>query len=107
MSAHYQFDPEARIEYHDAIRHYATEAGDVEVAARFVAAVEAAIVAICAVPERWRVVKPPDLHRYVLRHFPFVLYYHHRSAENRVVIYAVMHTSRRPGYWRGRLTSSP
>ena len=106
MSVRCQFDPDARTEYHDAIRFYATEAEDREVAARFVAAIESALTAICAAPEMWRVVEPPDLRRYVLRHFPFVLYYHYRSAEELVIIYAVMHTSRQPDFWRGRLPSS-
>ena len=101
----HQFEPEARAEYHAAIRYYATEAEQAGVAARFVAAIESALVAICAVPEMWRVVEPPDLRRYVLQRFPFVLYYQYRSAEDVVVVYAVMHTSRQPGYWHKRLSS--
>ncbi len=101
----HQFEPEAQAEYQAAIRYYAMEADQAGVAARFVAAVESALAAICAAPEMWRVVEPPDLRRYVLRRFPFVLYHQYRSAEDVVVIYAVMHTSRQPGYWRGRLSS--
>ena len=91
MSARCQFDPDARTEYHEAIRYYAMEAGDTEIAVRFVVAIESALAAICTAPELWRAVGPPDLRRYVLRHFPFVLYY--RSTEDSVVIYAVMHTT--------------
>ena len=36
--------------------------------------------------------------------FPFVLYYGYEPAENLVTIYALMHTSRQPGYWRERLS---
>ena len=106
MSARYQFDPSARAEYHAAIRYYANEAGDAEVAARFVTAVESAIGVICALPETWRAVELPALRRYVLQRFPFVPYYQYRSVEDLVIIYAVMHTSRQPGYWRGRIPSS-
>ena len=106
MSVRYEFDPEAGAEYHEAIYYYAAEAEDVEVAVRFVAAVESAGASICAAPGRWRIVESPGLRRYVLRRFPFVLYYHHQTAENLVTIYAVMHTSRRPGYWRERLPFS-
>ena len=102
----YQFEPSAQAEFHEAIRYYAREAGTAEVATRFVAAVESAVATVCAAPEMWRVVEPPDVRRYVLRRFPFVLYYRYRSADSLVVIYAVMHTSREPGYWLGRLPSS-
>ncbi len=56
MPTVHQFEPEARAEYHAAIRYYATEAEQAGVAARFVTAVESALVAICASPEMWRVV---------------------------------------------------
>ena len=104
MSAASRFEPNAQAEYYAAIRHYATEADDAQVATRFVAAVESAVAAVCAAPEMWRVVEPPDVRRYVRRRFPYVLYYRYQSAEDFVVIYAVMHTSRQPGYWRGRLS---
>lgn len=38
--------------------------------------------------------------RFLLARFPFALAYVVRSDE--VVVLAVAHTSRRPGYWRGR-----
>lgn len=107
MSSASQFDSGARTEYHEAIRYYATQAEDAEVATQFVAAVESALAAVCAAPEMWRVVEPPDLRRYVLRRFPFVLYYRYHPAQSLVVVYAIMHTSRQPHYWRGRLPSSP
>ena len=55
----HQFEPEAQAEYQAAIRYYAMEAEQAGVAARFVAAVESALAAICAAPEMWRVVEPP------------------------------------------------
>ena len=107
MPAAYQFDPAARAEYHDAIRFYATEADDPTVARRFVAAVESALAAICAAPEMWRVAEAPDIRRYVLRRFPYLFYYAYQPTKDRVTLYAVMHTSREPGYWRERLPSAP
>lgn len=98
----YRFEPDARSEYNQAIQYYFTEADEV-VAANFIAEVESDIATICAAPGVWRVAKVPDVRRYVLRRFPFVIYYRYRSAENLVTIYALMHTSRQPGYWRGRL----
>lgn len=107
MPAAFQFEPAARAEYHDAIRYYATEADDPSVAPRFVAAVESAVAAIRAAPEMWRVIEAPDVRRYVLRRFPYVIYYAYQPAEARITIYAVMHTSREPGYWRERLPTAP
>ena len=103
MSALFRFESGAREEYQEAIRYYAAEAIDPKVARRFVTAFESAVSTICSTPELWRIAEPPDLRRYVLRRFPFVLYYRFLAVENMVVIYAVMHTSRKPGYWRRRL----
>jgi len=105
MSAKFQFAAAAEAEYFDAIRYYAAAASDAEVAVRFLAAIEDAVATICAAPGMWRVVDPPDVHRYVLRHFPYVIYYRYRPVEHVVEIHAVMHTSRKPGYWRGRAST--
>ena len=104
MSASFQFVEAAQAEYFDAIRFYATAGSDAEVAVRFVAAIEDAVTTICAAPVVWRIVDPPDLRRYVLRHFPYVIYYRYRAEEQVVEIHAVMHTSRKPGYWRSRIS---
>lgn len=37
------------------------------------------------------------------KRFPYGLIYQVREAENRVLIVAVMHLSREPGYWKQRL----
>ena len=42
--------------------------------------------------------------RYLLRRFPFSLVY--RVEPTRIVIVAVAHGHRRPGYWQGRLSRS-
>ncbi|HMH45641.1 MAG TPA: hypothetical protein VK557_19290 [Pyrinomonadaceae bacterium] len=42
--------------------------------------------------------------RYLLTRFPYSIYYRWEPERDRVAIYAVMHFSRRPGYWRERLT---
>lgn len=69
---------------------------------RAVSVIEAGIEEILQAPERWGLVESPEIRRYVCRRFPFVLYYRHESTG--VVIYAVMHASRRPGYWKERLS---
>lgn len=102
----YRFEPQAGEEFNQAIRYYAAEAGKA-VAAGFIAQVEADVAAICTAPELWRIAKPPDVRRYVLRRFPYLIYYLYHAAENLVVIYALVHASRQPGYWHARLSSEP
>jgi len=43
---------------------------------------------------------PGGMRRFRLRRFPFVIVY--LSEEDRVVVLAIAHTSRLPGYWRLR-----
>ncbi|HEY1122401.1 MAG TPA: type II toxin-antitoxin system RelE/ParE family toxin, partial [Haloferula sp.] len=69
MSATFQFVRAAEAEYFDAIRYYAEASGDADVAVRFVAAIEEAVGTICAAPAMWRIVDPPQVRRYVVRHF--------------------------------------
>lgn len=56
-------------------------------------------------PDMWpvwpRLKAPAVVRRALLSRFPFAVAY--RSSDDEIVIYAVAHTSRRPGYWRGRL----
>jgi plasmid stabilization system protein ParE len=59
------------------------------------------IAAVLDAPERWCIVEEPGVRRYIVRRFPFVLYY--RWMEERITVYAVMHSSRAPGYWRERI----
>ena len=57
---------------------------------------------IAAAPVRWpRDRSRPDVRRYRLHRFPYVLVYQIRN--DHALIVAVMHGSRRPGYWRDRL----
>ena len=43
--------------------------------------------------------------RLLLRRFPYAVIVRESTAE--VIVVAFAHTARRPGYWRGRLKSSP
>ena len=95
------FHPEALLEYADATKFYLREASP-RVAEAFIAAVESAIGSILAAPTRCRVIEKPAIRRYVFRRFPYVLYYRWEAERERVTIYAVMHCSREPGYWRHR-----
>lgn len=59
-----------------------------------------ALEAIAAHPDRFP--HCDKRHRfYLLRRYPFQIIYR-RTAEDRLLIVAVAHTSRRPGYWSER-----
>jgi plasmid stabilization system protein ParE len=69
-------------------------------AAAFSEEIDEAESAIVRLPEAW----PPFDHgtrRYLLRRFPFSVVY--RVEPERIVIVAVAHGRRRPGYWKSRL----
>jgi len=102
MPSH-DFHPEARIELADATEYYFHEASP-RVAKAFSAAVESAIRQVLESPNRWRVVEQPEIRRYVFRRFPYALYYQWNRDREHVRVYAVMHCSRKPGYWKHRLT---
>ena len=102
MAASYSFHPEALFEYAEATNYYLHEASE-RVADRFVVGVESAVATLVAAPTRWRVVEEPEIRRYVFSRFPFVIYYRWEPQYERVTIYAVMHCSREPGYWRHRI----
>ncbi len=74
-----------------------------DVADRFVAAVESAVGSILNAPDRWRVIEEPGIRRYVFKRYPYVLYYQWDVEKAFVTIFAIMHCSREPGYWKHRL----
>jgi plasmid stabilization system protein ParE len=80
-----------------AARWYAERSQTAAVA--FSDEIDAAESAIARLPEAW----PPfdwGTRRYLLRRFPFSVVY--RVESDRVLIVAVAHAHRRPGYWRSR-----
>ena len=98
----YGFHADALGEYSDATFYYLENASSL-VAAGFVAEVEAAISTILASPETWRIAEEPEIRRYLVQHYPYAIYYRWRPESQSAQIYAVMHLSRKPGYWRDRL----
>ncbi|MGA2035579.1 MAG: type II toxin-antitoxin system RelE/ParE family toxin [Thermoguttaceae bacterium] len=68
-------------------------------ALRFARAVDLALTDIAGNPEQFAVVD--DVHRQCpLKRFPFRIVY--RVANERIVVVALAHASRRPGYWKDR-----
>ncbi len=92
------FHPDALEEYSAAVRAY--EASQPGLGGRFIEHTEAAIAAICGAPDRWPVLEQ-DIRRRLTRIFPFALLY--TIEDDYILIVAVMHCHRRPGYWRTRL----
>ncbi len=101
--ASYGFHSEAADEYLTTTRYYLDQVSPL-VAAAFVAEIEAAIQMLLASPTTWAVIEEPQIRRYLLQRFPYSIYYRWEPEQDRISIYAVMHFSRRPGYWRDRLS---
>jgi len=100
--ASYGFHSDAAEEYLAATQYYLNH-GSPLIAAAFVAEVETAIQTLLAAPVRWAVIEEPQIRRCLLSRFPYSIYYRWEADHDRISIYAIMHTSRRPGYWRERL----
>jgi toxin ParE1/3/4 len=100
--ASYGFHSEASDEYLAATEYYLKYASPL-VAAAFVGEVEAAIQTLLASPTTSPVIEEPQIRRHLLRRFPYSVYYRWEPERDRISIYAMMHFSRRPGYWRDRI----
>ncbi len=96
------FHPEAAAEFEEAVRFYQERGrtlGD-----RFAAEVQTAVRRIVETPERWLVMEE-DVRRCLVRVFPYrVLYTIERDY---ILIIAVAHSRREPGYWKHRLQPNP
>ena len=64
------------------------------------AAVEHAVQQIVEAPERWRVLEE-DIRRCLVRVFPYAVLY--TIEKDYVLVIAVMHCHREPGYWHNRI----
>jgi plasmid stabilization system protein ParE len=93
----YAFHPEALTEYAEAVQYYAEQR--TEVAQAFIDAVEDAVYRIRESPTRY-VVIDEDVRRCMTRRFPYGILY--TIEPDYILILAVMHCSREPGYWKSR-----
>ncbi len=93
------FHPAALREYDEAANWYEEQRH--LLGEEFTAAVEKAVAAVLAGPERYP--PAPDGTRAIrLKRFPFHLFYLFDEASAHVRVMAVYHEKRRPGLWRGR-----
>jgi len=68
---------------------------------RFASEIRATIYRILQTPERWRVLED-DVRRCLVRVFPYSVLY--TVEPDFILIVAVMHGRRQPGYWKHRLS---
>ena len=93
----YVFHPEALTEYADAVRYYTEQR--TEVAQAFIDAIEDAVYRIRESPNRYNAIDD-DVRRCMTRRFPYGILY--TIEQDYILILAVMHCSREPGYWKSR-----
>ncbi len=65
----------------------------------FLTELESSYDAVCELPDTWPRFKK-GFRRFLLSKFPFSIIY--RFDENTIYVVAVMHNSRKPGYWKDR-----
>ena len=92
-----RFHPQAEQEYLTALSWYRERS--LTAATSFESAFAQAVARIRESPHRWPVYFK-DFRKYTLRQFPFSIVYQDFPSE--IVVVAVAHGRRKPGYWRDR-----
>ena len=93
--------PAAEREWEEAFQHYAEI--DPELARDFNHRLRAAFMVISRIPEQFpRLPSMPRLQKHLLRRFPYKIIFLNREQD--IFIVAIMHGSRKPGYWAGRVS---
>lgn len=92
------FLPEAEQEMLEAARYYESQASGL--GADYLSEIERAVASIAESPMTWPKVEG-ELRRRLVRRFPFGILY--RDEPEEIVIVAVAHLRRKPGYWRERI----
>jgi toxin ParE1/3/4 len=92
------YHPDAEEELFEAAQFYEGRVRGLGV--RFLQEFDTAITRIAEGPVRWPIVEE-DLRRYVMRRFPYGIYYRMEGGE--LYILVVKHHSRHPDYWKYRL----
>lgn len=95
----FSFHPEAQAEFERAVDYY--EASESGLGWDFSLEVHAAIQNILDFPEAWPGLEG-NIRRCQTSRFPFGVVY--AAEPTHVLVLAVMHLHRRPGYWKERLT---
>lgn len=97
----FEFQKEALEEYRQAAQWYGNR--EAQLALRFVGEVESAIRRVLDAPTSGRAIEE-DVRRCLTHVFPYAILY--TIEPEFVLIVAVMHCGREPGYWKERLVNS-
>jgi len=92
------FLPQAEQEMLEVAKYYESQAGGL--GANYLSEIERAVAAIAESPEIWPIIEG-KLRRRLVRRFPFGILY--CIDPNEIVVVAVAHLRRKPGYWRERI----
>jgi hypothetical protein len=95
----FDFHHEALDELQDAARRYNLNRKGLGL--RFIASVEETIDRILEAPSRWKILEA-DVRRCLTRVFPYAVLY--TVEPDFILIIAIMHCHREPGYWRSRIS---
>ena len=93
-----QFHPAAKQEVEEAVEWYENERHDL--GKRFAQAVDEAIGRLERFP-MWGTEIVPGIYRVLVKKFPYGVLY--AIKDETLVVYAIAHLHRKPGYWRGRI----
>jgi plasmid stabilization system protein ParE len=93
-----EFHLQAELEYLSALEWYQERSATAAI--NFESAFDRAIRTISKAPHRWPIYLA-GCRRYALHQFPFIIVY--SILPSHILVLAVAHGHRRPGYWRDRL----
>lgn len=93
----YHFHPAAEAELNDAVDYY--ERCQEGLGLEFAKEVEATIRSICAFPHAWTPLSV-NTRRCLMKRFPYGIVFQNKGDE--IIVVAVMHLTRKPGYWSER-----
>ena len=68
----------------------------------FLEEIEKSLILIEESPERWTICDE-NIHKYNTQRFPFSIYYAYEKEHDKIIIIAVGHQKRKPGYWKQRI----
>ncbi len=99
---HLKLAERTKREFDEAYNYYRSK--DDNLGLTFRTLTQELLVEIAEHPLRWRLITKRVRRRLYPRKFPYSIFYQVRS--DHVLVMAILHTSRRPGYWRGRTTKT-
>ena len=95
----FRFHPEASDEFLSAASWY--EDQEVGLGDDFISEIYRAVATIVSDPLRFRVIAGPD-RVFRVKRFPYSIFYRYDPLTTSILIFTVLHQSRRPGIWKSR-----